>query len=124
MANSSFSATGSFWWVDWKMRKDAIASAKAPDAEMSHQCDREAEVAASEAVESVPESAPRAKPRSRADWKRLAGFFSRQWRTMRFMAGETFSWSGSGSGGSSLRMAFMVSTLDSPLKARWPEMIS
>lgn len=67
MANSSFSATGGFWRVDWKMRKATIANANAAAEAISHQREGEEEVAASEAVESVPESAPSAKPRSRAD---------------------------------------------------------
>ena len=69
-------------------------------------------------------SASRLKATSRADWKRSAGFFSRQWRTMRSSAGETLRLVSPRSGGSSLRMALMVSTEESPWKARLPDSIS
>lgn len=64
------------------------------------------------------------KARSWADWKRSAGFFSRQCRTMRSSAGETLALISTKSGGSSLRMALRMSADESPLKARRPETIS
>ncbi len=69
-------------------------------------------------------SALRSKARSWADWKRCSGRFSRQWLTMRSSAGgraRVVSWR---SGGSSLRIACIVSAADSPWKARRPETIS
>src|SRR5580704_11620062 len=63
----------------------------------------------------------KSKARSRADWKRKLGSFSRQWRTIRSRPGETCRPVSVSSGGSSLRMAFMVSTLESPLNARLRE---
>jgi hypothetical protein len=67
--------------------------------------------------EEVPDSASKAKPRSRADWNRSRGFFSRQRRTIRSSDGDTGRPLRVNSGGSSLRMAFMVSTLLSRLNA-------
>src|ERR1035437_7435776 len=71
-----------------------------------------------------PDNAPSANVKSRADWKRSAGFFSRQWRTMRSRPGEIFTVVGSISAGSDLRIAFMVSTDESPPNAGLPESIS
>jgi hypothetical protein len=67
------------------------------------------------------DSASNANAKSRADWKRSSGFFSRQCRTTRSSAG------GSGrpvvtiSGGSSVRMAFIVCTAVSPMNGRAPD---
>jgi hypothetical protein len=61
---------------------------------------------------------------SEADWNRRSGFFSRQWRTIRSRPGETFWFVTESSGGSSLRIAAIVSPAESPRKARWPESIS
>ena len=61
---------------------------------------------------------------SRADWKRSSGFFSRQCRTIRSSAGGS-GWPPSAAGaGSSLRIAFIVSTAESPSNARRPVSIS
>src|ERR1700683_370047 len=72
----------------------------------------------------LPETASSAKPRSRADWKRSSGFFSRQRRTSLSIEEEALGSEAEISGGSSLRMADMVSTAESPWKARWPVIIS
>src|ERR1039457_7450560 len=74
------------------LSKSAIAtSAIAPiRAAVSHGSSSLLRGAATEgrgALELVPESAPIANDRSRADWNRFAGFFSRQWRTMRSRPG-------------------------------------
>ena len=63
-----------------------------------------------------PESCSRSKARSRADWKRSSGFFSRQWRTIRSRAGGRLRLVSLRSGGSSLRIAVIVSTAESPLE--------
>jgi hypothetical protein len=68
--------------------------------------------------------ASRLKAMSLADWKRCAGFFSRQWRTIRSRAGGTLRAASESSGGSSFRIALMVSAAESPWKARLPETIS
>src|SRR5215469_12996522 len=72
----------------------------------------------------TPESASRPKATSLADWKRSSGFFSRQCRTMRSIAGETARLVSLRSGGSSFRMELMVSAGVAPTKARLPENIS
>ena len=69
--------------------------------------------------------APRGRTRGRrADWKRSAGFFSRQCRTSRSSSDGIFAPETSGSGGSSFRIAFIVSIAESPLNARRPVSIS
>src|SRR5690349_9149281 len=60
------------------------------------------------------ESEPRSKARSRADWKRSSGFFSRQWETIRSRPGGIWRPDWASSGGSSLRIAFIVSIAVSP----------
>jgi len=65
-----------------------------------------------------------ANARSLADWNRRSGFFSRQRRMMRSSPGDTCPPEADNSDTSSFRMAFMVSTEDSPLNARLPETIS
>ena len=71
-----------------------------------------------------PESASRSKAMSRADWNRSPGVFSRQWPTIRSRAGGRLRFVSDRSGGSSLRIAFMVSTAEAPRKARRPDSIS
>jgi hypothetical protein len=61
---------------------------------------------------------------SRADWNRSCGFFSRQWLTIRSRAGGRLRFVAVRSGGSSFRIAFMVSTAEPPRNARRPESIS
>ena len=72
----------------------------------------------------VFDTASSAKARSRAEWKRSSRFFSRQRRTMRSNAGEAPLAAATISGGSSRRIALIVSTAVLPLKARFPENIS
>ena len=72
----------------------------------------------------VPESASMSNARSCAEWNRCSGFFSRQWRTMRSMPGETFWLVMERSAGSSLRIAAIVSPAESAWNARLPESIS
>ena len=72
----------------------------------------------------VPEIASSANPTSRAEWNLRAGSFSRQRRMIRSSPGDSCSLSVCNSGGSSFKMAFMVSMDDSPLKARCPLSIS
>jgi len=50
--------------------------------------------------------------------------FSKQWWTIRSSYGDTCRLLSLNSGGSSFRMAFIVSTLDPPLNARLPAIIS
>ena len=69
-------------------------------------------------------SASSAKARSFADWKRCSGCFSRQRRTMRSSPGETGVVISLSSGGSSFRIAVIVSAAVSWRKARLPEIIS
>ena len=57
----------------------------------------------------VPESASSANATSRADWNRSTGFFSRQCRMMRSIAGDMAARVPVISGGSSLRTAVIVS---------------
>jgi hypothetical protein len=71
-----------------------------------------------------PATADKSKARSWAEWKRCSGFFSRQWRTMRSSAGEMSPFAAERSGGSSLRIADIVSAEESRRKARLPESIS
>ena len=61
---------------------------------------------------------------SRADWKRSPAFFSRQWATIRSRAGGRVRFVSLRSGGSSLRIAFIVSTAEVPRNARRPDSIS
>ena len=56
----------------------------------------------------------RSNAKSRADWNRIAGSFSKQWWTIRSNPGDTCRLLSLNSGGSSFRMAFIVSTLDLP----------
>ena len=63
-----------------------------------------------------PRSSPRSKARSCAEWKRCSGFFSRQWRTMRSRPGEMFWFVTERSGGSSFRIADIVSAAESPVE--------
>ena len=67
------------------------------------------------------ETFSKAKATSCADRKRSSGFFSRQWRTMRSRAGDTLASRFGNSGGSSFRMALIVSAgrlaLERPLPA-------
>src|SRR2546427_4820622 len=65
--------------------------------------------------------ASRAKLTSRAVWRRSSGFFSRQRRTTRSIAGETAMQS---SGGSSFTIALLVSMAELPWNARLPDSIS
>ena len=58
---------------------------------------------------------------SLADWNRLSGSFSRQCRTMWSRTGGTFRPDSESSGGSSLRIAAMVSAAEPRWKARLPE---
>src|SRR6266545_6547429 len=72
----------------------------------------------------TPVSVSRSKARSWAEWKRCSGFFSRQWRTIRSSPGEIFRLVSERSGGSSRRIADIVSAVESAWKARRPESIS
>ena len=67
-------------------------------------------------AEAEPDIASSANAMSLADWKRCAGLFSRQRRTTRSRCGGTAP-AGS-AGGSSLRIAVIRSTVESPAKAR------
>ena len=72
----------------------------------------------------VPENASSANATSRAVWNRSAGFFSRQWRTIRSSAGDRSVFDVDSSGGSSRRIAVIVSAAVSRLNARSPDSIS
>ncbi len=72
----------------------------------------------------VVTTASSARARSWVERKRSSGRFSRQRRTMRSRAGDSLADDSSRLGGSSLRMALSVSTIDSPWKARLPVSIS
>src|SRR5215467_13899286 len=69
-------------------------------------------------VLSVPDSADNANDKSFADWKRCSEFFSRQRRTIRSSAGEIGCDAATGSAGSSLRTAVIVSAGVSRRNAR------
>jgi hypothetical protein len=58
-----------------------------------------------------PAAVSRPKAKSRADWKRSSGFFSRQWRTMRSRTGLRAPLLSAISGGSSFRIAVIVSAV-------------
>src|SRR5208282_2491802 len=77
--------------------------------------------ASTPAEDDTVESASRPNATSRAESKRSAGFFSRQWRTIRSIAGGTARFSSEISGGSSFRIALIASADVSPLNARLPE---
>src|ERR1700733_9963979 len=70
------------------------------------------------------ESVSRAKAKSWADWNRCSGFFSRQRRTTFCIPGGTVGMTCEMAGGSSLRMAFIVSIPVARRKALLPEIIS
>ena len=72
----------------------------------------------------VPESDSRAKARSCAEWKRCAGSFSRQRRTIRSRAGGAIPCAELSSGGSSFRIAANVAAVVSARNARRPDSIS
>src|SRR5436190_19351230 len=69
-------------------------------------------------------TASSANARSRADWKRWRGSFSRHRRINELIAAGIPPGALDGSGGSWLRMAFIVSAGVAPWKARWPVSIS
>jgi len=58
------------------------------------------------------------------DWNLRSGFFSRQWRRMRSRPGLMFSLVTERSGGSSFKIAAIVSPAESAWKARFPVSIS
>src|SRR5215471_13185748 len=76
--------------------------------------DRAADAAAPVDNPDVPDRDSRSNARSWADWNRRSGFFSRQWRTMRSRPGEIAWFVTERSGGSSFRIADMVSAAESP----------
>ena len=69
----------------------------------------------------APDSDSRSNARSCAEWNRSSGFFSRQWRTTRSSPGCTFLFVAERSGGSSRRIADIVSAAVSRWNARAPE---
>ena len=71
-----------------------------------------------------PWSVSKANPRSRADWKRCSGFFSRQRCTIRSSAGGVAGAICEMPGGSSFRMAVIVSVDVGLRNARLPVSIS
>ena len=71
-----------------------------------------------------PERCSRSNAMSLAEWKRDSGFFSRQCCTMRSSAGETLRLVSLNSGGSSFKIALIVSAAVSPWNARLPDSIS
>jgi len=75
---------------------------------------REAVEIATAAGVDASESDSRSKARSRADWNRCSGSFSRQWRTMRSRPGGIWRLVAERSGGSSFRIALIVSADVSP----------
>src|SRR5690242_11013182 len=89
--------------------------------------DADADAAEADVLEML-ETDSRSKAMSCADWKRWAGCFSRQWRTIRSSAGEILLAAiperEGKSGGSSFRIAVIVSALVLRLNARWPHSIS
>src|SRR5262245_45268380 len=68
--------------------------------------------------------ASNANPRSLADWNRCPGRFSKHLRTSFSSCGLTFVFVSPSSGGSSLRIAFITSMVETPQKARCPLSIS
>src|SRR5215471_6985472 len=66
------------------------------------------------AIGVAPDKASIANARSLAEWNRSSGFFSRQCRNTRSRAGARFLLLSERSGGSSLRIALIVSAADSP----------
>ena len=68
----------------------------------------------------TPDTASRSNARSCAEWKRCSGFFSMQCRTMRSRPGEMVWFVTERSGGSSLRIADIVSAAESPWNALSP----
>jgi len=78
----------------------------------------------SEATSAIGFVEPPHPARSRADWNRCSGFFSRQCRTIRSIPGGTFWFVREMSGGSSFRIADIVSAAESPRNARCPASIS
>ena len=102
----------------------ASNAAAAPAARSVRREDFEVALAGCDCVAEVPDSPSRAKARSRAFWIRSVRFFSRQRRMIRSIAGDTCAPETLSSGGSSFRIAFIVSTDESRRNARWPESIS
>src|ERR1035437_3162657 len=71
--------------------KPTIIAASSATAAMAHSQGpfrRSAPTAGKDDADPEPDNASSANVKSRADWKRSAGFFSRQWRTMRSRPGE------------------------------------
>ena len=81
-------------------------------------------VAAVSAGVDASDSARRSNARSCAEWNLSSGFFSRQWRITRSSPGCTFLFVAERSGGSSRRIADMVSAAVSRWNAREPDSIS
>ncbi len=71
-----------------------------------------------------PETSSSANATSCAEWKRCSGLFSMQRRTIRSSPGETPWFVAERSGGSSRRIADIVSAAESPRNACRPESIS
>ncbi len=103
-----------------------MAAAAAAATGFNHRDRARPAVATARAAEiDEPDSACSAKAMSLALWKRSAGDFSRQCDTIGPMAGGRPLEAASGiSGGSSLRIAVMVSAVVSRWNARWPEINS
>src|SRR3954451_20836539 len=74
--------------------------------------------------ESTPDKASSAKARSLAEWKRSSRFFSRQRRTTRSRPELTELLVSERSGGSSRRIALIVSAIESRWNAFRPDSIS
>ena len=113
--------------VPARMRPAATARASAAAATVRMRSTRRRGsrgVSAVPPAEASPERAARPNATSRADWKRSPGLFSRQCRTMASSPGGSPGWTVAGSGGSSLRIAFMVSTAYSRRNAGRPVNIS
>ena len=76
------------------------------------------------ALPDCPETVSNAKARSWAERNRWSGLFSRQRLTMRSRTGENPCSAFVSSGGSSFRIAFIVSMADSRRNARLPDSVS
>jgi len=107
----------------------AAAAARTPSAAVIRTARRDTgratfpEDAAIAGVE-ASDNARRSNARSCAEWNRSSGFFSRQWRITRSRPGWTFLFVAERSGGSSRRMADIVSAAVSRWNAREPESAS
>src|SRR5437867_9691831 len=106
------------------MIKAATASATTGASQRNRRLDAGVAAVATAAPEAPDVKVSSAKLRSLADWNRCSGFFSRHRRTILPSTEGILGFVSLRSGGSTVRIAFMSSTAESPENGRAPQSIS